>query len=316
MTFSILTIFFDYLLKLYFHHFYFRLNQGLRIFNFNPRQSVAAVLLLAGLMMFKIPDDLYPLLCLSIVILFHFRRKDILFLKKVFGSAWRWIIGLENVLLYLVLLMLNIHYQLDSGALLTSVPLLLLSFWHPKPKSYALWHWRFIPNSLFEWRTVLRQNPIGFFVIYLLLLSSAYHVSSLVLGGLLIRDFLGVIFIKNENKEILIAYFKRISLRQKIRYNALFFNVLLLPVAIIFLIFNFYRSEYILWYFTFANLYFLLFLTRKYSEYHSKKSENHFDVSVSLVYFIYTITIIPAIWRIFNNYKQGQKNITNYVGNS
>ncbi|WP_254081829.1 hypothetical protein [Elizabethkingia anophelis] len=63
------------------------------------------------------------------------------------------------------------------------------------------------------------------------------------------------------------------------------------------------------------NLFLVLTLTRKYKVYHYKERTNYFDMGIFLSYFIYTITVIPALVIIIDNIKSAKENISQYVGN-
>jgi len=111
------------------------------------------------------------------------------------------------------------------------------------------------------------------------------------------------------------VYFKKMDFKDKIYKNVVFFNALLSPTYIGFLIFNFNESLYLLYYIFFMNCYFLLILTRKYKLYHHHEKANYFSIAVFIEYFAYSITIIPALIMIRLNTKEAQQNISKYVGN-
>lgn len=301
--------------KIY-QHFQFRFNQSFRIFNFNPKVSLPVILVFGALMIVKFPQTVfYPLLYFSLVLIFHINRKDIPFLKKTFISNWRFIIFLESAFIYTLFLMANINYKIEKFGLLAFAAIISLCFLQPKIKPFPTLQWNFISSDLFEWKSYLRKNTWMFIFTYIILLLSAYNQASLILCGIFLLDFLSHVYENNENKEMLEVYFKKISFKDKIYKNVVFFNTLLLPTYIGFLILNFNESLYLLYYIFFMNCYFLLILTRKYRLYHHHEKANYFSIAVFIEYFVYSMLIIPAFIMIRLNTKEAQQNIKNYVGN-
>lgn len=301
--------------KIY-QHFQFRFNQSFRIFNFNPKVSLPVILVFGALMIVKLPQTIfYPLLYFSMVLVFHINRKDIPFLKKTFISSWRLIIFLESAFIYTLFLMANINYKIEKFGLLTFVGIISLCFLQPKSKPFPTLQWNFISNDLFEWKSYMRKNTWMFILTYIVMIASAYYSASLILCGIFLLDYLSHVYENNENKEMLEVYFKKMNFKDKIYKNVFFFNALLSPTYILFLILNFNESLYLLYYIFFMNCYFLLILTRKYKLYHHHEKANYFSIAVFIEYFAYSITIIPALIMIRLNSKEAQQNISKYVGN-
>lgn len=303
-------------MKAIFHHFIFRISQCFRIFSFQGRIALPFLIIAGILIALKLPDNrLYPLLFFLIALSFHFRRKDIPFIKKAFINNWRFIIFLESAFIYLFLLFGNIHYKCDILGLAGLLLITSFSFFYPKTKISANSKWDFIPNELFEWKSLLRNNTVAAVLIYLVIIASSYHISTLTFCGLFVLDLFPRLYSDNENKEMLEMYFRKYTLEDKIRKNMKLFNLLFLPVYIGFLILNREDSLLLLCYILFMNLFLILALTRKYKIYHYKERANYFDMGIFLSYFIYTITIIPAIVIIIDNIKSAKENISQYVGN-
>jgi hypothetical protein len=301
--------------KIY-QHFQFRFNQSFRIFNFNPKVSLPVILVFGALMIVKFPQTVfYPLLYFSMVLVFHINRIDIPFLKKTFISNWRLIIFLESAFIYMLFLIANINYKIEKFGLLAFVAIILLCFLQPKSKPFPTLQWNFISNDLFEWKSYMRKNTWMFILTYIIVVASAYHQASLILCGIFLLDYLSHVYENNENKEMLEVYFKKMNFKDKIYKNVVFFNALLSPTYIGFLIFNFNESLYLLYYIFFMNCYFLLILTRKYKLYQHHEKANYFSIAVFIEYFAYSITIIPALIMIRLNSKEAQQNISKYVGN-
>ncbi|MFZ4928077.1 hypothetical protein [Chryseobacterium sp. Mn2064] len=297
------------------NHLKFRLFQSFRLLNLNPRVSIPALAFFMALILIKLPEKYYyPPVFFILTLLFHYERKDIPFLRKVFVNSWRWIIVLEAFFIYNILLLGNIYYTFDEVCFGGYILIALLAFITPKNNPWKALQWNFIPNDLFEWKSFLRKNTwagiLGLFVV----MASAYTSATLIFVGLFILDSISHIYEPNENKEMLAMYFKKFQLKEKIRRNSLFFNLLLLPAYCIFLILNPAESFYLLYYFAFMNLYFLLIITRKYRQYHYKEKNNYFNMGVYMEYVICSIVIIPAIFLLRKNIKDATQNIETYVG--
>ena len=297
------------------HHLKFRFYQTFRLLNLNPRAGVPVLIILGILMLMKLPENYYyPPLFFMLTLLFHYERKDIPFLKKVFVNGWLWVIVLEAACIYIILLCGNIHYKWDKTVLFSLPLLLLLPFITPKKQPWLTLQWNGIPDDLFEWKSFLRKNT-GLAILGLLMISSSsYHPVTLFLAGFFALDYISHVYEPNENKEMLEMYFRKYTLKEKIRRNSLFFNILLLPAYCLFLILNPTESLYLLYYFTFMNLYFLLILTRKYKQYHYKEKNNYFNMGVFIEYTICSITILPALFLLKKNIKEASQNIRTYVG--
>ncbi|SHM91934.1 hypothetical protein SAMN05444360_12177 [Chryseobacterium carnipullorum] len=279
------------------------------------RISLPFLLVFVVLMTVKLPSyHYYPALFFMAALVFHCSRKDIPFLKKVFEKSWRAVIVLESALIYTVLLLGNIHYKVEEAGLCFYILIVLFAFFFPKTKIDPALKWNFIPDDLFEWKTFLRKNTWVSVMGYGIVLMSSYHPGFLIVVGLFLIDFISDIYEPYESKEMLEMYFKKLSLQEKLRKNALFFNALLLPVDVLFLIINPYDSLYLLYYSTFMNLYFLLIITRKYKLYHYKEKRSYYNISVYLEYIFYSITVIPALFVLKNQLKNAKKNIRTYVG--
>ncbi|MGO4710642.1 hypothetical protein AB4Y90_16365, partial [Chryseobacterium sp. 2TAF14] len=294
--------------KIY-HHFQFRFNQSFRIFNFNPKVSLPIFLVFGALMIIKLPEIyFYPLLYFSLALVFHINRKDIPFMRKIFVKNWRFIVFLESAVIYSIFLLANINYKIEKFGLIMFGALILFCFLQPKSKPFPTLQWNFISNDLFEWKSYLRKNTWMFILTYIILVASAYHRASLILCGIFLLDYLSHVYEHNENKEMLEVYFKKMNFKDKIYKNAVFFNLLLSPTYIGFLILNFNESLYLLYYIFFMNCYFLLILTRKYKLYHHHEKASYFSIAVFLEYFVYSITVVPALIMIRLNSKEAQQN--------
>lgn len=297
-------------------HFKFRVVQSFRILNLNPKVSIPALLVLVALLAVKLPENkYYPVLFFILIALFHSERKDIPFLKKVFVQSWRWIILLETAIMYTALLFGNIHYKIEKAGMALYLLIILLAFIPPRTKPWLALDWHFIPNTLFEWKSFLRKNSWRAILGFIIIILSAYHPVTLIVAGVFVLDFISLVYQPHENKEMLEMYFKQYTLKEKIRKNILFFNMLLVPVYCSFLALNPYESFYVVYYFAFMNLYLLLSLVRKYKNYTHKSKDSDYNMGVYLEYFLCSMTIIPALFMLTSGIKQANQNIKTYVGN-
>ena len=302
-------------LKKIFNHLLFRIQQGFRIFNLNPKISLPILIIIGVLLAVKLPSNYYyPAIFFALSLIFHINRKDIPFLKKVFVRNWRLIIYIESAIIYGLLLLGNINYIPDNFGSSLFFVLILFSFLFPKTKPDFSLKWNFIPDSLFEWRSFLRKNTWFAIMGYVIIVLSSYQTALLIFVGIFILDFFSNIYEHNESKEMFEIYFKKHSFEEKLKSNVYFFNLLLLPTYLGFLILNSEDSIYLIYYFVFMNLYFLLILTRKYKIYNHKEKMNHYNMGVFLEYFFCSITVIPAIFVLRENIRTSKKNIKLYVG--
>lgn len=273
------------------------------------------MLIFGVLLVMKLPEHYYyPPLFFILTLLFHYERKDIPFLKKVFVNSWRWVVILEAVCIYSILLMGNIHYEFEKTGIISFFLMGILGFLTPRTKPLLAWQWNFIPEDLFEWKSFLRKNTWMAILGFVIILASSYLPATLMIVGLFALDYVSHIYEPNENKEMLEMYFRKYSFKDKLRRNSLFFNILLLPTYCLFLILNPAESLYVLYYFTFMNLYFLLILTRKYRQYHYKEKNNYYNMGVYLEYFLCSMTIFPAVFLLRHHIKDATQNIRIYVG--
>lgn len=303
-------------MKTFLHHFLFRFNQGFRIFNLNPRVGFSVVIIVLVFMAAKIPENYFPFLALIVTVFVHFSRNDIRFLQKIFLKTWRLLVMLEALIIYVLLVSINIHYHWNQLSLGILLGIFSFVFLIPNSKPKIVFSWKTIPSKVFEWRSFFRKNSLLSIPLYILLVASAYHPASLIFCSLLYLDFFAAVYEKNESKEMLIKYFERTSFETKIKYHIRFFNLLLLPIYVLFIIFNTNEVGVMMYYFLFMNLYLVLVISRKYKLYNHRKSTTYFDMGDGLLYFVAAISILPAGFIIYNNIKDAKNNIKTYVGHS
>ncbi|WP_073174127.1 hypothetical protein [Chryseobacterium vrystaatense] len=302
-------------MKTLINHLKFRFYQLFRIFNLDMKVSIPFLLVFILMIAIKLPSDrYYPVLFLMTALVFHWSRKDIPFLKKIFEKSWRLVVILESALIYTVLLLGNIHYKIEETGLSLFLIIIAFGFFFPKTKLNPALKWNYIPDHLFEWKSFLRKNTLFSVIGYIIILASSYHPASLIVAGIFVMDYISEIYEPYESKEMLEMYFKKMSLKEKIRKNSLFFNILLLPVNISFMMLNLNDSLYLLYYFVFMNLYFLMVISRKYKLYHYKEKRGCHNVMVYIEFLFCSMTVIPALVIISKNLRNAEQNIKTYVG--
>lgn len=295
------------------HHFLFRISQGIRVFNLNPKIGFSVVILVGILCCIKLPEY-YPLITFFLTIGFHFRRTDIRFLQKIFVKTWRLIIVMESLIVYTVLTSINIFYHWEKWGFLLMLLILNFAWVYPKRQKNIVFKWNFIPDDLFEWKSFFRRNSVLIIIAYILLLASAYHLASLIFLSFLLIEHLSNVYSDNENKEFFVSYFQKHSFTTKIKRNLLFLNLFLLPIGVVFAIFNWDTFQYFFLYLLIINIYAVLIITRKYKLYHHKNASTYFDMGDSLLYFISSLLIVPGIWIIYTNTNESKNIIQKYVG--
>ena len=303
-------------LFLLFIHIKFRIRQIIRMLTFNSKLVISSFIFIMLIMAVKLPDNYFPILFLFPVIIFHLGRKDIYFLKKTFHRSWRFTILLENLIIWAFLSAINIHYRYDVKSIACVFIILILSFFVKSiEKKKTLLKWNFLPYPLFEWRSYLRKNTILIILFYPLILTSAYESSTLIFGGLFILDPVSHVFKHNECKEMLDMYFSRISLKEKVKQNIIFFNIALTPLYILFVILNLTSFYIVIYYIAFMNLYYLLVVTEKYKLYAHDKPHTEYYMGNYFEKLFLAITIVPALFSIKKNIELSNQKIKSYVGN-
>ena len=244
------------------------------------------------------------------IFLIHFRRKDINFLKKIFPNFWKLLILVEYSLIYLLFILSNIHYKISINSFFIYSIIILIIFIPPYPKSeYSFIKWNFIPNTIFEWKSFLREKTLIFIIYFIGLLFSAYHPFTLILMGIFYLDFISNIYKTNENKELLESFFRKHNFSEKLKNNILIFNLTLLPTCVIYIIINYLEIEYLIYYVISMNLYILLIISRKYSIYSHKIKENGYNSGIFMKYLISSFFIIPFFFFFKENYNNAIKKI-------
>lgn len=292
-------------------YFFFKINQFFRLFNYES--DFGAINSIGFLSIILVNINKFPFLFVLPILLIHFQRKDLFFLKKTFSHFSKILILIEYSFLYVLFIISNIHYSITINSIYIHTIILSIIFIPPlENKSFFLIKWHFIPNILFEWKSFLRKKTLIFFLYWVGLLFSAYHPFTLILMGIFYLDFISNIYKYNESKELLQSFFKQYHFSEKLKFNLLFFNLTLLPTFIIYIAKNYLRIEYLIYYLAFMNLYLLLTITRKYKIYHHNRLENSYHSGIFTKYLISSIFIIPFFFFFKENYHNATKKINLY----
>lgn len=290
------------------NYFNFRINQFFRLFN--QESDFGTINAIGFLSIIFLNLNQFSFLFVFPIFLIHFRRKDINFLKKIFPNFWKLLILVEYSLIYLLFILSNIHYKISINSFFIYSIIILIIFIPPYPKSvYSFIKWNFIPNTIFEWKSFLREKTLIFIIYFIGLLFSAYHPFTLILMGIFYLDFISNIYKTNENKELLESFFRKHNFSEKLKNNILIFNLTLLPTCVIYIIINYLEIEYLIYYVISMNLYILLIISRKYSIYSHKIKENGYNSGIFMKYLISSFFIIPFFFFFKENYNNAIKKI-------
>lgn len=305
----------SFLIKLV-KHLYFRFSQLFRIINLSPNTGFAYIFEVVIFIFVKIENNnYYPYIFLIPVLVIHFKRKDIKFLQHVFSNNWKFVLVIENLMFFLFFCVINLYYKIDFQIIFPVLLLILLSLIKIKSSSVIpSLKFNFLSQKYFEINSYLRKNPLRFFLILILLISSGFHPFTLFLYGIFFLDIFSNIYKHNESKEQLTMIFTKQTLKSKIYYNLKFFNIILFFTLIIYILMK-NPIYYFLPYLVVVNIFFTLIILRKYSEYFYKKKENEYNTGIYMKYLIVSVLVIPGIYKVAQDYKIAIKNINNYVDN-
>lgn len=300
-----------------FNHFYFRILQLFRVINYLPNIGAAYVLTFIFILFVKIDTNniLYPIIFIFPIWTFHLNRKDLLFIKKIFNRKWQLIILIEYLSIFMFFCSVNINYKISYHTIVSGIFIIGITYIKTNIFKKNTIKLGFINPCFFEWKSLIRKNIFIFIAYYTFLLLSVFHPFTLLLFGTIFLDYLSNIFKINESKEMLIACFSKILLKEKIKKNILFLNILLTPIYICYLVKNFDYIDYLAYYILFINTYYILTIVRKYKSYRHNKPENDYNTGVYVKLLIISFLIIPAFFEIKKNISLANRNIKNYVRN-
>lgn len=297
---------------IYINYISFRFNQFFRAINNNVQ--LGNTLVVCGIIIFfvKLPNPyLYPLLFLLPIFMFHFQRKDILFLKKIF-SYWQLIILLEYLFMLVLVAVLCKNYVLHYNIIYALLGVFTLPFLKKKETNNIL-SLTFLPNNFYEIKSTIRKNiVVSIFQLFLFYVSS-YHPFTLFLVLIISLEFLSNIYNDFENKELTQSYFSEKSIKYKVKSNLIFLNLLFSPLYIAYVYFNFNSIEYLGYYIVFLNLFVCERILIKYKNYNTTEKSSPLFIANIMSLAMQSALILPSLINIKSSLKKAQSNISKYV---
>ncbi|AZI55541.1 hypothetical protein EIB75_09895 [Epilithonimonas vandammei] len=296
----------------YINYISFRFNQFFRAINNNVQ--LGNTLVVCGIIIFfvKLPNqDLYPLLFLLPIFMFHFQRKDILFLKKIF-AYWQLIILLEYLFILVLVAVLCKNYVYHYNIIYALLGVFTLPFLKKKETNNII-SLSFLPNNFYEIKSTIRKNIVVFIFQLFLFYLSSYHPFTLFLVLIISLEFLSNIYNDFENKELIQSYFSEKSIEYKVKSNLIFLNLLFSPLYIAYVYFNFNSIEYLGYYVIFMNLFVAERILLKYKNYNTTEKSFSLFIANIMSLAMQSALILPSLINIKNSLKKAQSNISKYV---
>jgi hypothetical protein len=302
--------------KLY-NYYIFRVKQFFRIIN-NDSSSVLIYFIFALIIYFSKIDDsrLFLIYYLIPSIYFLINRKDITFVKQTFTKKHYFVLFIEYLLLYFIVLIL-IFNKADNlivhllGFLFCTIYPLASNKKNEWTKNINL---SYLPNAAFEWKTYIRSKPIFFITYFLIMLISSYHPFALGITIFLFCDIINSTYSIVEPKEIYRAYFIKNSINNKIFSSLLVINLITIIPFMSSLLINIDLYFIVLFLFLLLNMFSISTILYKYSNYdlnYSKiKTQNIAEI---LTVFILIFLILPWIINSNNLRKKVEYKISKYA---
>jgi len=269
----------------------------------------------------QVPDYEYFISCFLLLVVFfiHRNRKDSLFLSKLLNPPV-WIFFVEYFVFLLPFLLLLCFFGFYLKILIFIALLLVICFVKPSPKVQKTTKYNFftkyIPVTMFEWRSGIRVNLPAIVFFYCLGLVGIYEIwfsaVSIALLSITFCTFYGA----NESQKILIASENSagVLLRCKIKQHVKYWSLILLPFFLISIIYY----EY--WFFILAvfaatvNL--LIFAILAKYAYYRPASNGVLSQLISLFAWLCSIALPLSILVFFTNiflYFKAKQNINYYL---
>lgn len=296
----------------YINYISFRFNQFFRAINNNVQ--LGNTLVVCGIIIFfvKLPNqNLYPLLFLLPIFMFHFQRKDILFLKKIF-AYWQLIVLLEYLFILVFVAVLCKNYVYHYNIIYALLGVFTLPFLKKKEANNII-SLSFLSNNLYEIKSTIRKNIVVFIFQLFLFYLSSYHPFTLFLVLIISLEFLCNIYNDFENKELIQSYFSEKSIEYKVKSNLIFLNLLFFPLYIAYVYFNFNSIEYLGYYIIFLNLFVTERILLKYKNYNTTEKSFSLFIANIMSLAMQSALILPSLINIKNSLKKAQSNISKYV---
>lgn len=298
---------------MYSKYFNFRINQFFRAINKNVALGNCVVIALIVMLYLKLPQqNYYPFFFITPLIIFHFQRKDIPFLKNI-KKSWKIILTIEYLSCLFIISVFSRNYQIEY----TLLAPIFVCFILPNirvmiaPRVIKL---SLLPNHLFEIKTAIRKTPILFIFQIILIYASSFHPFTLFFILLFSMEFFSNIYNEIESKELLQFYFLKYDLYYKISSHLLFYNIILLPAYFIYCILD-NDPLYLIIYVIFINLFINQRISLKYESYNHHLKFHPLYITQIIGIALSIVLIIPFLYYCTKSQANAINNINRYVRN-
>lgn len=293
----------------------FRILQFFRILNKDITMLNSLVISFVIIFFVKLPNqNFYLILFLLLFLVIHSNRNDINFLKKIFNKTWYLIIYIEYLFLFSLSLILNKNYSIDYFFFISLIFLFGLIF-IPKYKSNFILKLNKIPYYLFEIKSYIRKHFIFCIVTYILFLFSTFHPFSFILMLIISLEYISNIYSEYESKELMQSYFEKFDINFKIKTANVFFNIIFIPIYLLYVLQNYDKLEFLMLFFLILNLFIIERIIIKYKKYDNTKKNDYLFIADIFIITLKSVLILPVLLNLNRNKLICQKNINKYVRN-
>jgi len=178
---------------------------------------------------------------LLLILIIHLKRKDKFFLNFYSDNPQR-IFFVEYFLLSLPLILSLIYSRLWYYLIISTTLLIIISFLkiNIKKSSANTIFQKFIPDDNFEWKSGIRKNLIFIILIWFAGITTSFYIASVPIAIFILGITVLGFYETPEPLQILIANELNVRkfLSKKIKNHLAIFSVLLVPLALLFTIFN------------------------------------------------------------------------------
>ena len=262
------------------------------------------------------------LFLLFVIASIHFARKDRFFLEQLKVPLLLFFL-LDYLIICSPVLICFLFWAKWFNLLVLGLGTLMLSLIKPtyasssKRNRLTLLHLKWIPISLFEWRSGVRKNIIGFIALYFLGIFLSYYPITLPIVLFIMALGISSFFQVFENKDLLLAVNRNMDLLPIKSFGSLkIFNLIMLPHYILFVIqHNSYQYLLFLMVISILSQFIIVFsICMKYKSY--RFSAYKLYSSLPLAIFIGTMCM-PFLWPItiimlIQYWKKAQENLSHH----
>lgn len=248
----------------------FRIKQLTRVVN-QDVDKFFFFLVFAGVVLFyNLPEELYGVAYFVVPsLMYQLERKDIAFLRKVFGRRAYALMWVESCLIYLVVALLMLCKINSPNVFIIGF---LLCFIYPLI-SVEKFEWTksinlsFVPEDAFEWKTYIRQKPFHFIMAFIGFVIALFHPALLGVMSFLFCGNINAVYETTEPREVYKAYFGRKTIDEKLYHTTLFVVKMVLPFFVISTLLHPSLFYIIIIIFFFLVLFLVNIILLKYAEY-------------------------------------------------